>query len=123
MSLTRCIKSLLCIWMLAMPSMVDTYAQSCGVASLFDFCVLVGHELSKEQREQTAELYQVTGQSRPGGPVWGHARPVLGSGGMAQHTGEGTRASEGGVLTGPATVCDPVEAVVAGRGAVRATTG
>jgi hypothetical protein len=34
-------------------------AQSCGVASLFDFCVLVGQELSEGQREEIVEAYPV----------------------------------------------------------------
>jgi len=33
------------------------FAQGCGVASVFDLCVLVGQELSEEQREQVVEAY------------------------------------------------------------------
>ncbi len=38
-------------------------AQSCGVASLFDFCVLIGQELPKEQQEAILEAYPAEGAS------------------------------------------------------------
>jgi len=46
------------VWaVVVLGSALPLYGQSCGIASLFDFCELAGQELSREQRERVAEEY------------------------------------------------------------------
>jgi len=46
---------LACILLILVACAVPLHAEGCGVASLFDFCELVGERPNRDQREQIVE--------------------------------------------------------------------
>jgi len=48
---------LACILLILVACAVPLHAEGCGVASLFDFCELVGERPNRDQREQIVEAY------------------------------------------------------------------